>query len=279
MEKSLFFITKAKGFDINNRIGLHSLVKNRWKQKVEGAIAKPTEYKRYIKLLLEIIRFKPGLKVLDVGCGVGEEVIELAYLGANCVGLEAAEDAVRLINEVRDEFELNLETIYGNALNLPFNNGFFDVVMSQEFFEHVTNPDLALKEQIRVLKNGGRLIIEQANLLNPRTLFDLLVKYPRRTQGKYGGIKWLFTKDKVRKNIYGTGWTGKDEDIHTRLWWKMKMRHYPELKINEFTSFMVKKRGSFFRLLEPFIGNILIIATKRGITNSTIEPNWEGKLK
>jgi len=43
----------------------------------------------------------------------------------------------------------------------------------------------------------------------------------------------------------------------------MKMKHYPNLKIDEFTSFLVKRRGHFFRLLEPFRGNILIIGRKR----------------
>ena len=268
----LFFITKAKHFDINNENRIAPLIKNKWRQKVERATAKPAKYRRYIKLLLDLIGFKPGYQILDVGCGVGAEVIELAYLGANCVGLDAAEDAIRLINKVRDKFGLNVETTCCDACNLPFNNGVFDVVMSMEFFEHVSDPDLALKEQIRVLKNGGRLIIEQANLLNPFSLFNLLVKYPVRTKGKYGGTKWLFTKGKVRKNIYGTGWAGKDEDIHTRLWWRMKIRNYPELKTNEFTSLMVKKRDSFFKLLEPFMGNILIIATKRGVANPTIKP-------
>lgn len=187
----------------------------------------------------------------------------MAYLGANCTGLDAAKDAIRLINTVRDVYKLNVTGIYGDACNLPFDNVTFDVVMSEEFFEHVTDINLAMKEQIRVLKRGGRLVIEQTNFLNLFVLFDLLVKYPRRTHGNYGGIRWLFTKSKVKENIYGTGWTGKDEDIHTRLWWRIKMKHYPNLEVEEFTSFLVKKRGHFFRLLEPFMSNILIIARKR----------------
>lgn len=114
-----------------------------------------------------------------------------------------------------------------------------------------------------MLRSGGRLVIEQANFLNPFVLFDLLVKYPRRTHCEYGGIKWLFTKGKVKENIYGTGWAGKDEDVHTRLWWRMKMKRYSNLEIKEFTSYMVKKRGTYFRILEPSLGNILIIAKKR----------------
>ena len=93
----LFFLTRAKDFDIY-RIELHSHWRKDWINKCEMAANRPDRYKRHINMLLDIMAFEPGITVLDVGCGVGRAVIELADLGANCVGLEAAEDAVRLIN-------------------------------------------------------------------------------------------------------------------------------------------------------------------------------------
>jgi ubiquinone/menaquinone biosynthesis C-methylase UbiE len=262
MKHDLFFLKKAKEFDID-KMEIHPLIKSKWNKLCEAYTNNPNQYKKAVQMRLDIVEFKKGIKILDVGCDVGRTIIEMAYLGANCTGLDAAKDAIRLINTVRDVYKLNVTGIYGDACNLPFDNETFDVVMSEEFFEHVTDINLAMKEQIRVLKRGGRLVIEQTNFLNPFVLFDLLVKYPRRTHGNYGGIRWLFTKSKVKENIYGTGWTGKDEDIHTRLWWRIKMKHYPNLEVEEFTSFLVKKRGHFFRLLEPFMSNILIIARKR----------------
>ena len=258
----LFFVEKAKKFNIN-KMTVHPLIKKRWNEGCERAMKNPEGYRKDIELLSDIIGFKKGIKVLDVGCGVGSYAIELSNIGAHCIGLDAAEDAIKVINQIQIDFGLNVKGVYGDACNLPFDDETFDVVMSYEFFEHVTDIDLAMKEQIRVLRSGGRLVIEQANFLNPFGLFDLLVKYPRRTKGEYGGMKWLFTKSKVRENIYGTGWTGKDEDIHTRLWWRMKMKQYFNLEIKEFTSSMVKSRGSSYKILEPFIGNILIIARKR----------------
>lgn len=261
MAKDLFFVTKAKEFDID-KMELPPLVKTRWKGKCERG-NRPDRYEKYIQMLLDLVAFREGIKILDVGCGVGAEVIELSCLGANCVGLDADKDRIRLINQVRDDFGLNVTGVYGDACHLPFDDETFDVVMSFEFFEHVADLDAAMKEQIRVLRRGGRLIIEQGNLLNPFGLFDLLVKYPRRTHGKYGGIKWLFTKGKVRENIYGTGCAEKDEDIHTRSWWRKIMKQYSDLETVEFTSNLVKLRRRFFRALEPILGNILIVATKR----------------
>jgi ubiquinone/menaquinone biosynthesis C-methylase UbiE len=258
----LFFVEKEKEFNID-KMKVHPLIKKRWNEGGERATKNPEGYRKDIEMLSDIIGFEEGIKVLDVGCGVGLHVIELSNIGAHCIGLDAAEDAIKIINQIRNDFGINVKGVYGDACNLPFDDETFDVVMSQEFFEHVTDIDQAMKEQIRVLRDGGRLIIEQANLLNPFTLYNLLIKYPIRTKGDHGGIKWLLTKSKIRENLYGTGWTGKDEDVHTRLWWRMKMKQYSNLEIKEFTSYMVKRRGSSYKILEPFIGNILIIAIKR----------------
>ena len=114
-----------------------------------------------------------------------------------------------------------------------------------------------------MLRKGGRLVIHQGNLLEPILLFDLLVKYPCRTGGKHGGIRWLLTKGKVRENLYGTGCAQKDEDVHTRWWWRTKMRQYSDLEIVEFTGSLAKLRSRFFRVLEPILGSILIVASKR----------------
>ena len=218
----LFFVSSAKGFDVE-KMELHPLTKTRWRTKCNRA-AESDRYRRYIQLLLDITAFEEGIKILDVGCGVGAEVIELSYLGANCVGFDANKHHIQLIGAVKDHFGLkNLTAIYGNSCNLPFHDETFDVVMSFEFFEHAADPDLALNEQMRVLKRGGRLIIEQANLLDPFVLLDFLVKIPLRKSDKTSGMKWLFSKSKVIKDYGGLGWDGKDENVHSRLWWWRKM--------------------------------------------------------
>ncbi len=185
MKNDLFFLKKAKEFDID-KIELHPSIKNRWNKSCEVYTNNPNRYKKEVQMLLDIVEFRKDIKILDVGCGTGRTIIEMAYLGANCTGLDAAKDVIRLINTVRDVYKLNVTGVYGDACNLPFDNETFDVVMSAEFFEHVADIDRDMKEQIRVVKAGGRLIIVQPNLLNPFTLFDLLVKYPCRTRGNYG---------------------------------------------------------------------------------------------
>lgn len=262
-DEDFFFVNKAKDFDID-KIEVPLGTKNLWNKRCRFASENPYRYIRHIEMLLDIIAFRKGIKILDVGSGIGTEIIELSYLGAHCIGLDVYKESVHLVNSVKDHFRLeNIECFCGDGCNLPLKDETFDVVMSKEFLEHVRDPDLAIKEQIRVLKSGGRLIIEQANLLNPYVLFDLLIMYPIRTRGKCGGIRWLLTKSKVKENLYGHGWTGKDEDVHSRLWWRRKLKQYPEITILEFTSNLAKRDSKFLKILAPLIGNIVIVARKK----------------
>lgn len=222
-KRMICFFKPEQGISILTKWNYIHLLRPDGRKNASG-LSNLIDIKDTYKCFWTFIEFREGIKVLDVGCGVGGQIIKLSYLGANCIGLDANKDYVRLINQVRDDFGLNVKGVYGDACNLPFQDEAFDVIMSYQFFEHVTDINQAMKEQMRVLRSGGRLVIEQANLLNPFVLLDLLVKYPRRTHWKYGGIKWLLCKGKVIKNYGGLGWDGKDEDVHTRLWWRMKMK-------------------------------------------------------
>ena len=177
----LFFLTKSQEFNITE-LELHRDRKRDWNNTCLRAAARPDRHIKHVQMFSSLLGFKKGLKILDVGCGTAPKLIELSYLGASCTGLDLEDNATRLISAVSNQFALDINVIKGNACLLPFSNETFDVVMSSQFFEHVTDIDLALKEQIRVLKVGGRLFIEQGNFSSPLVLFDLLVKYPIRTK-------------------------------------------------------------------------------------------------
>jgi ubiquinone/menaquinone biosynthesis C-methylase UbiE len=64
---------------------------------------------------------------------------------------------------------------------VPLADASCDVATSNGIFEHVYDVDVAITEQIRLLKPGGLLVIEDGNLANPVLLFHLLALYPLRT--------------------------------------------------------------------------------------------------
>jgi SAM-dependent methyltransferase len=135
--------------------------------------AAPGEAVRYldtISCLSQISRYKadaiarlgliPGERVLDIGCGVGGDVINLAEIvgpAGLAVGIDAS--AV-MIEEARRRQPADRPVRYevGYAHALPFDDGSFDAVRFDRMLMHVPDVRAALAEAVRVLVPGGRLV-------------------------------------------------------------------------------------------------------------------------
>lgn len=97
-------------------------------------------------------------RVLDVGCGSGNLLVNLKNLGWEVYGIDPSPIAV---NVARSR---GLDNIYQGELNeLKLNENFFDVIILFHVFEHIPNPETVLLEIKRILKPGGRLIIGVPN--------------------------------------------------------------------------------------------------------------------
>ena len=97
-----------------------------------------------------------GDRVLDLGSGTGAFTSWLARIGANPLGAEVAEAAVRRARAAHPELEFRLVPIDGP---LPLQDNEFDVVWATEVIEHVADTGRWLSEVRRVLKPGGRLLV------------------------------------------------------------------------------------------------------------------------
>jgi ubiquinone/menaquinone biosynthesis C-methylase UbiE len=95
---------------------------------------------------------------LDLGCGTGV-VLKALYdknPAAQYVGLDISEKMLAIAEErLNPEISLML----GDAENLPYPDNSFDIVSCTESFHHYPDPQKALSEVRRVLKNGGRFIL------------------------------------------------------------------------------------------------------------------------
>ena len=108
--------------------------------------------------------FKSILKektVLDDCCGAGGKAVFLSDLGAKKVvgidiGSSFIDQAKSYAKKMNNE---NCEFLVGDAHSLPFENDSFDLIFTFDSFEHVSNPELMLKEAYRVLKPGGKLFM------------------------------------------------------------------------------------------------------------------------
>lgn len=105
------------------------------------------------------------ITILDAGCGDGINLHGLARLASNnkwdikITGLD--------YNPLRVERACKLtgisEVIQGNLLQLPFENGSFDIILCNHVIEHIPEYELALQELARVTKPKGRLILAVPN--------------------------------------------------------------------------------------------------------------------
>lgn len=88
-------------------------------------------------------RLRPGLRLLDVGCGPGVMTAELAarVAPAETVGVDRSGDQFAVGRERAQQVGLtNLRLLEADAERLPFDDGGFDVVFSHALLEHVADP-------------------------------------------------------------------------------------------------------------------------------------------
>lgn len=222
-------------------------------------------YQRQVRVLEQLLgEADPGDGfVLEVACGMGFHLLELSARGwGGTIGMEIDPELCRLTGDAAGRFALSTRPLGGDACAIPLADESCAVVFSHSFFEHVYDVDLALREQVRVLRPGGRLLIFDGNLLNPKTVIDLLFLYPLRTKGRHGGLKWALTKSQVRENLYGYLPQGRDEDIKTPGWWRRRIEREPRLRLIRATSGGYYTHPRLPGVLQTLLGSCVTIAQK-----------------
>ncbi len=125
-----------------------------------------------------------GKRVLDVGCGRGELVIQSAMRGADAWGIDYAQAAVdiaeRALASAEPALREHVRVRQMDVKELQFDDGFFDVVFMMDVVEHLYAHELsrAFEELRRTMRPGGRLVVHTS----PNKVFEQAVyrRYSRR---------------------------------------------------------------------------------------------------
>src|SRR5580765_2908207 len=100
-----------------------------------------------------------GLKVLEIGCGMGTDGAQFARAGAEYTGIDLTEAAVDLARRRFALSGLPGEFCVSDAESLDFSDESFDLVYSHGVLHHTPEIDAAVREIDRVLKPGGRAMV------------------------------------------------------------------------------------------------------------------------
>ena len=97
-----------------------------------------------------------GKKLLDVGCGTGENLKKYVRKGALCAGIDISREMLKIAGEHLPEVEMKKCDI---RKKLPFDDDTFDIVTMSLVIDHLEDIRNPLSDIRRVLREGGRLII------------------------------------------------------------------------------------------------------------------------
>jgi SAM-dependent methyltransferase len=103
----------------------------------------------------ELLQVERSSRVVDVGCGAGTAVAELAALGADAVGVDAAPEAVTFARELHPGCRFEV----GDAQQLPFPDRSVDGYRAEKLYHALDDPDKACAEAHRMLAPGGRIVL------------------------------------------------------------------------------------------------------------------------
>lgn len=99
------------------------------------------------------------LDVLEIGVGMGADLVQWARAGARTAGIDLTERAVALTRERMRGEGLTADVRVGDAEDLPFPDASFDLVWSWGVLHHTSASTRALRDAARVLRAGGRYAV------------------------------------------------------------------------------------------------------------------------
>jgi len=113
---------------------------------------------RYLPKLVKFDGYK-GKKLLEIGCGVGIDLVRFKQGGTKVTGVDLAEVSISLAQENFSQRGLDADLRVMNGEDLDFDDGSFDVVYAHGVLQYTSNADKMISEMVRVLRPQGDAIM------------------------------------------------------------------------------------------------------------------------
>ncbi len=194
---------------------------------------------------------KPGMTILELGCGTGYFTKELARSGAEIVAIDVSADLLEIakancpVSNVRYDIQ--------DACALTYPDAAFDSVLGSSILHHL-EIESAVREIRRVLKPDGTIYFTEPNMLNPQIALQKNIPWIKRTLGD-SPDETAFFRWPLRRLLERTGYRDIRIDPFDFLHPKT-----PIPLINRVNQF-----GRFFErmpLISEFAGSLYVRAVK-----------------
>lgn len=221
-----------------------------------------------------------GKKLLDLGCGAGENSVYFAKKGAHCVATDYSPGMVEIALQLAERYGVEIEGRTANAMGLEFPDNTFDLVYASNLLHHIPDPEMALKEMHRVLKPGGKACfwdpLKHNPVINVYRHMATEVRTDDETPLDINIVNYI--KSLFSETAYDTFWIAtlwiflrfylieKIDPNQERYWKKIiieQARLKPEYRRLEKLDKILKKMP----LIKRFAWNIAVVATKWLDTN------------
>lgn len=227
----------------------------------------------------ETLDLRPGMVVLDMGCGAGRHAFESFRRGARVIALDYSFDelagvrdllwAMRDAGEVPEDHEA--QAVRGDALCLPFADDTFDRIICSEVMEHLADDTGAMAELTRVLKPGGIIAVTVPAWLPEKICWALSAEYHAPLSP--GGHVRIYTEDQLRQRMATAGLelgtSHRAHALHSPYWWLRCaisptndthpfVKAYHELLVWDMVKAPLPTRLAE-RLLNPIIGKSVVV--------------------
>jgi SAM-dependent methyltransferase len=150
--------------------------------------------------------------ILELGCGTAVDLNIIAKENKNvsCFGSDISPKSILLSKEISKSFGNGINYFIADTLSLPLRTGAFDLVFSQGLIEHFSDPASVIRENARVLKTGGTLVVNVPQKFTGYTLVKRWRMHRKRwhlgweTEFSYCRLKKLGESAGLReKTVFG----------------------------------------------------------------------------
>ena len=170
----------------------------RWYAKVRSSGSQIEEYRKQAAQLTEGL--PAGAKVLEVAPGPGYLAVEIARLGFQVTGLDISRTFVQIGSEHASQAGVSVDFRQGDAAVMPFEADSFDLIVCQAALKNFVYPASALDEMYRVLRTGGKAVIQ--DMSSEASHADINLEVQKMHLGWWSTFSTKATLEMLKRRAY-----------------------------------------------------------------------------